>query len=443
MRIDRRQFLKGASASAFLAGSGVLSLAARRASAATANGRAVVLINFSGGNDYLNTVIPLNDVGANQRSVYDAGRPDLAVPVSALGATEIGPCAVLGTGLALHPQMSGLATLYQEGKLAVVNGVGYPDHSLSHFEAEAAWWAGQPHPQGTGWMGRYLDASLPLDVTHALSFGGEVNPTFIAQTADALGVREVARFGLPDDSEYDYRDLENRRPAWTQIFNDSRDPESILGKVARSGNNLIEKSALFETIEVDDWGSNNQGGESNLAFQMQQIASVLRHDLNHQGSLAEQTGLSFFHAQIGGFDTHTQQGRDDPGAWHPGLMRWISQAMTGFQRDLEALGIADKVVTITYSEFGRRIQQNDSGNTAGTDHGTANCMLVMGDPAALNGGVYGQYPVLEDPDEHDNMKIYVDFRQVYASVIDQWLGGSHAGLLGGSFTTLPLFVPAP
>jgi len=439
MRIDRRQFLKGASASAFLAGSGVLSLAARRASAFSANGRAVVMINLSGGNDYLNTVIPTDDVGADQRSVYEAGRPDLAVSLAALSATQIAPCAALGTGLALHPQMGGLATLFQEGKLAVVNGVGYPDHSLSHFEAEAVWWAGNPQPQGTGWMGRYLDASLPLDVTHALSFGGEVNPTFVAQAADALGVREVARFGLPDDPEGEFRDVDNRRPAWADIFGDSRPPDSILAKIARSGTNLIEKSALFETIEVDEWGSLNQDGESDLAFQMRQIASVLRHDLNNQGNPSNQTGLSFFHGHIGGFDTHTQQGRDEPADWHPSLMRWVSQAMTNFQRDLEALGIADKVVTITYSEFGRRIQQNDSGRTAGTDHGTANCMFVMGDATVLNGGTYGQLPVLSDPDDHDNMKIHVDFRQVYASVIDQWLGGNHVPLLG-SFTALPLFV---
>jgi uncharacterized protein (DUF1501 family) len=167
---------------------------------------------------------------------------------------------------------------------------------------------------------------------------------------------------------------------------------------------------------------------------------VLRHDLNNQGTPSNQTALSFFHAHIGGFDTHTQQGRDEPADWHPSLMRWISQAMTGFQRDLEALGIADKVVTITYSEFGRRIEQNDSGRTAGTDHGTANCMFVMGAPSIVNGGTYGQLPVLADPDEHDNMKIHVDFRQVYASVIDQWLSGDHVPLLGGSYATLPLFV---
>jgi uncharacterized protein (DUF1501 family) len=442
MRINRRQFLKGASASAFLAGTNVLGLAAQRARAATANGRAVVMINLSGGNDYLNMVVPLSNVaGFPQRTRYEQGRPDLAIPTSALANTQIGNDAVLNHEIALHPQMTGLAQLYDEGKLAVVNGVGYEGHSLSHFEAEAVWWAGNDHPQGTGWLGRYLDGNLPLNVTHALSFNGDVNPTFTAISADALGVREIARFDLPDDREGEFRDLEFRRPAWTEIFGDARNPADIRGKIARAGENLIEKSLLFDQINVDEWGSLNQDGESDLAFQMQQVASALRHDLLNAGNPAQQTGLSFFHAQIGGFDTHSQQGRDDPAAWHPSLMRWISQAMTNFQRDLETLGIADKVVTLVYSEFGRRIDQNDSGNSAGTDHGTANAMLVMGDAAVLNGGMYGQMPDISNPDDHDNMHIHVDFRRVYASVIQEWLGANPVPLLGAHLP-MNLFVPA-
>jgi uncharacterized protein (DUF1501 family) len=439
MRINRRQFLKGASASAFLASTNVLAGALRRANAFTADGRAIVLINLSGGNDYLNTVIPLNDVGAPQRSTYVSVRPDLAIPTSALAATDIGADGA-GTTLALHPQMSQLAGLFGEGKVAVVNGVSYPNHSLSHFEAEAVWWAGALNPQGTGWVGRYLDAALPYDVTHAISFGSEVNPTIIAANADVLGVREIARFGLPDDREDNYEDLVNRKPAWSDIFQAARAPGSAAEKVARSGKSLIDKSTLFQTIEVEGWGSNNEGGASDLAFQMMQIASVLRHDQANQGTPSNQTGLSFFHTQIGGFDTHSEQGREDAGAWHPSLLRWVSEAMTGFQRDLEALGLADKVVTITYSEFGRRIEQNDSGNSAGTDHGTSNVMFLMSDPSVLNGGVYSRMPDLSDPDDSGNMKMQVDFRQVYASVIDQWLSGAHAPLLGGSFTTLPLFI---
>ena len=200
-------------------------------------------------------------------------------------------------------------------------------------------------------------------------------------------MREVQSFDLPDDQEGEFRDLDNRRPAWEQIYTDARDVAGMAGRIAHSGKNLIEKSALFPTIEVEGWGSNNEGGDSDLAFQLMQVASVLRHDQAHAGSPSEQTGLSFFHVSIGGFDTHSEQGSDDGTMWHPTLLRWVSEAMTAFQRDLEALGLADKVVTVTYSEFGRRIEQNDSGRTAGTDHGTANCMLVMGDATVMNGGV--------------------------------------------------------
>jgi uncharacterized protein (DUF1501 family) len=437
MRINRRQFLKGASASAVLASTNVLALAARRAGAATPDGRAVVMIDLSGGNDYLNTVIPLDNVGAPQRSTYESVRPDLAVPLSSLSATEIGPDATLGTALALHPAMTGLATLYQEGKLAVVNGAGYPNSSLSHFEAEDAWWAGNPTPQGTGWLGRYLDADLPLDVTHAISFGSEVNPTFTAVSADALGVRDVSRFGLPDDR--DYRDVDSRRTAWEGIFGDGRDPASMVGKVSRSGLNLIDKSALFQTIEIDSWGSNNDNGGSDISDQLRQVASILRHDQLNQGTPSNQTGLSFFHAGFGGFDTHTEEGSDDPNAWHPTLLRWLSDGMTNFQRDLEGLGLADKVVVVVYSEFGRRIEQNGNGNNAGTDHGTANVIFVMGDSSVLNGGTYGQMPELANPDGNGNLVVQVDFRQVYAAVIQQWLGADPVPLLG-AFTPLSLFV---
>jgi uncharacterized protein (DUF1501 family) len=381
-------------------------------------------------------VPPVDDGGAPQRSTYQSSRPDLAISVASLAATTLGPDGA-GTTLALHPQMTGLATLFGEGKLAVVNGVGYPNSSLSHFEAEAVWWAGSPNPAGTGWLGRHLDLALPLDVTHAISFGSEVNPTFAAAAADAIGVRNIQRFDLPDDPDWHYSDLATRRPTWGSVFGDARDPSSMAGRISRSGGNFLAKSALFGEIEVDGWGSNLEGIDSDLAYDMRQVSSILRHDLANQDKPEDQSGLSFFHISIGGFDTHSEQGAEDPNAWHPALMRTISQAMTGFQRDLEAIGLADKVVTLTYSEFGRRIEQNDSGRNAGTDHGTASGMLVMGSPALLNGGLYGQMPDLSDPDENGNMKVQVDFREVYAAAI-QWLGGD-PGAVVGPFAALPLF----
>lgn len=435
MRIDRRQFLKGVSGSAVLAGTRLLGFAPQ-ARAATPDGKTLVLINFSGGNDYLNMVPPVDDGGRPQRSTYEAARPNLALSLASIAATTLGTDGA-GTTLALHPQMTALATLFGESKLAVVNGTGYPNSSLSHFEAEAVWWAATPTPSGTGWVGRYLDAALPVDVTHALSFGSEVNPTFVAAAADAIGARNIRRFGLPDDPEGEYRDLDGRKPVWEAIYSDPRDASSIASRIARSGANLLEKSDLFASIEVDGWGSNLEGLDGNLAFDLRQVASILRHDLAHEGSPASQSGLSFFHVSIGGFDTHSEQGAEDPNDWHPMLMRRVSEAMTSFQRDLEALGIDGRVATVTYSEFGRRIEQNDSGRTAGTDHGTAGGMLVMGAPSVVNGGVYGAMPDLSDPDEHGNMKIEVDFREVFAGAI-QWLGGDPGAVIG-PFTPLPLF----
>lgn len=442
MRFTRRQFLKGSSAGLALAGSHVLSFAAARQALAGApsGGRVLVMINLSGGNDPLNTLIPLNDTGAPQRSVYEAVRPDLAVPLGNLAATEIDPDPVFGNAQALHPEMTGLKSMYDEGKLAIVNGVGYPSSSLSHFEAEAVWWAGQTTPTGSGWVGRTTDAAFGDGATRSMSFGSQVNPTLIGNISDSIGVRDITRFSLPDDEVWEFHDLASRFPTWQGIFNDPRPPGSMLEKVTGAGANLISKSALFETIDVDEWGSLNGGGESGLADDLQQIASILRHDEMNVGSPQNQTGLYFFHTDIGGFDTHSEQGASDGNARHPTLLRRLSDAMTNFQRDLEGLGLQDRVITLTYSEFGRRIAQNDSGNTAGTDHGVAGLMFCMGDATVLNGGVYGQVPDLSSADSHGNLAIHTDFRDIYAAVIDQWLGEDHTGILGGAFAPPALFV---
>jgi len=437
MKINRRQFLKGASATTALAGSHVLSLAAERAWAAAPNDRILVLVNLSGGNDCLNTVIPIDDAGAPQRSVYEDVRPDLAVSVSDLAATEIGNDPVLGTRLALHPQMSGLKAMYDEGKLAVINGTGYPDSSLSHFAAEVVWWEGNPITSGTGWAGRHLDSAFPDGALRSMSFGSSVNRSLVGLDSDAIGVNNIQRFDLPDDNEF--RDLEARFPMWQDIYGEAR-PSGMLDDVTRSGGNLVGKAALFETIEVDGWGSLNEDSESGLEEDFQQIASILRHDEANIGNAAAQTGLCFFHVEIGGFDTHSEQGTMNDDDRHARILRRLSNGMTNFQRDLEGLGLADRVCTVTYSEFGRRIAQNDSGSTAGTDHGRAGMMFVQGDSSVLNGGVASQVPDLTTADDNGNLPHNTDFRTVYADVINSWLEGDATATLGADFGTLGLFV---
>jgi uncharacterized protein (DUF1501 family) len=434
MKFTRRDFLKGATTTAVLASSHVLAFAARQASAATGANPILVLVYLAGGNDCLNTLIPLNDTGAPQRSTYQSMRPDLAIPISALGPTTIDPDPVLGTTLALHPEMGGLWSLYNEGKVALINGVGYPDMSMSHFNSEDIWFSGNPLGlQGTGWVGRHMDDTAIDGSTRAISFGSSVNPTLASLQSDAIGVRRLDRFDLPDD-ERPYRDLDNRKTAWAAIYD--RTADDVVGRIARSGANIIQKAEFFGRIETTGWGSYNESANRGIGRDMRQVASLLRHDVLNPG---DASGLSFAHVNLGGFDTHSEQGSMNSDARHPRLLREFSNAMRGFQDDLTGLGIADRVVTLVYSEFGRRIFQNDSGNSAGTDHGAGGLAFLIGD--CVNGGVHGAVPAIDDPDRNGNLRYHTDMRQIYASIIDDWLSGDHRNVLPGApFTPLDLII---
>jgi uncharacterized protein (DUF1501 family) len=435
MQFNRRQFLKGASATALVAGTHVLLSGARSARAAGPSDPILVLVNLRGGNDALNTVIPLDNVGAPQRSLYDSMRPDLGIQTSLLGGMEIGADPQLGTALALHPALADLKTLYDESKLAIVNGVGIANSSLSHFEAEDVWYSGNPTGlQDTGWVGRHLDASFNDEETRAISFGSIVNSTLASLWNDALGVNAVDRFDLPDDPYWEFRDLASRLPSWTSIYADDRGGAGLAARIARSGARVVETSQIFGQIETRGWGSFNEGGGGSLSNDLRDVASILRHDLLNPGA---STGLCFFHCRMGGYDTHSRQGTTDLASGHPRLMDQLSRGLHGFQRDLETLGLAHRVVTVVYSEFGRRAHQNDSGGNAGTDHGRAGSLFVLGDPVI--GGLYGQVPELDALDAGSNLVVNTDFRRVYAALIDDWLGGDHTAVLPGApFVPLPV-----
>jgi uncharacterized protein (DUF1501 family) len=425
MRITRRSFLKGATTSVVLSGMHVLGTASRAWAAGAVGSPTLVLVNLAGGNDLLNTIVPLDDVGAPQRSLYQQLRPDLSLPLSSLATMTVHPDPVLGTGLALHPSLTGLKQLYDQGRVALVLGAGIGNGSLSHFEAEKAWFFGRPDVRvdNTGWVGRQLDLAAD-GRAHAVSFNGRVRPVFEARFADVLGVHSIDNFGLPGGGA--------RAALLRELLAEAR--VGVAEKIARSGRVLLDQAEFLPTVPSTGWGSSLEAETSGPGRDLREIASLLRHDtLNPDAA----SGFGFYHVRINGYDTHSQQGTLDPSRGHPRLLSDLSRVLHGFQQDLDAIGASDRVLTMVYSEFGRRAAQNATGADAGTDHGAGGLMLLLGDRVV--GGVHGRMPRLDQLDATGSLAVTTDFRTVYAALIDDFLGGDHTAVLPGApFAKLPV-----
>jgi len=437
MRVTRRRFIQGAGATALVAGAHVLALP-RRARAALPVDPVVVLVELSGGNDALNTVVPLNNVGVPQRSLYDAYRPDLAIPAVDLAATQIGVDPVNGTGLALHPALTGLAGLYGMGTLAVLNGVGISGTApFDHAQAAEIWAAGDPAGfAGTGWVGRYTDGELDPALPHALSLGVRASPTFASTAMNALGAPTLDPFALPDDPLFP--DLAARRAAWQAIFAADAGDDALVAALRRAGAQALASEPTFSAVVFDGWGSQLENGPSPLHEDLHQVVSLLRYDVLFP---AAASGIGLFHVVQPGYDTHAQQGTDNSGDRHATLLSQLSDALAKFYADLVALGLEGRVLVLAYSEFGRRARQNGVGEEAGTDHGSPGCVFALG--GAVVGGVYGALPGLDALDAVGNPPVLCDFRRVYATVIARWLGATPDDFLpGGPFTPID-FLPAP
>jgi uncharacterized protein (DUF1501 family) len=435
MRLSRRRLLQGGAI-------GAASLAAphpiRRAlfgprSAFAAPPDAIfVLFQLEGGNDGLGTVIPTDNVGHPQRNLYDAARPSIGVPLGQLGATAIGDDPVRGTGLALHPVMTGLKTLYDQGKVAVLNGVAYPGQNLSHFRSEDIWFGGlaSTAPFEDGWFGRYLDAQFAATDLVTVDVDNNLSKNFFSPGANVLALTNLSQFVVPDDPAFP--DLTAKKAALAQAYAaevSGGNPGSVQLTIATTGDLLLDKIDDYEPIGTG-WASALDAIPGRTARRFKQAASIIRYDHQHPGSAV---GARFFHLRLGGFDTHS--GQTDPGGLtgrQPELLEEASRCIKAFYDDMVTIGVSSKVLMMTQSEFGRRVAQN--GNI-GTDHGEASVLFAIGDPVV--GGVYGELPKLDDLSQ-GNLKWKIDFRQVYATIIDDWLGADHTSILsGGPYTTLP------
>lgn len=407
MSFRRRDLLSGGAAlvvSGLVAPSFIARTALALAQSTASPQRVLVVVQLSGGNDGLNTLIPFTE------PEYYQLRWSLAVP-----ASDVLP---LTDRLGLHPQLGGFKSLYDQGTLAIVQGVGYPNPNRSHFRSMDIWQTARPDSfERSGWLGRYLDACQcgQDQAVPALSVGDPLNPMF---RTDATLVPAVANIGaFTFRTETNYRNdrqaqLQTLQNIYTQAGNWPV-YERVIRKAtlrALAGSDQLQAAAAMYRSAVQYPAGNP------LANQLQLVAQVIAGDL----------GARLFSVQMGGFDTHANQQGD-----HDTLLGQVASAIAALQQDMVVLNRQDEVVLVTFSEFGRRPLQNGSG---GTDHGTAEPMFVVG--GRVRGGLYGGYPSLADLDENGDLKFTSDFRSVYAGVLRDHMGIDPTPVLAGRFEPL-------
>lgn len=414
-QLKRRDFLRaglvfGAGAAGLAAGYAAVPDAFARAVYATKtsgvnNDRVLVMIQLAGGNDGLRTVIPMQDP-----KLHDL-RPKL-------GAMSVGQALPLNDDFGLNQNLKGVKTLWDQGKVAIVEGVGYPNPTFSHFESIRIWETGDPtRRQVEGWLGRTLARNYD-------SFGHPL-------TGCACGTTDVP--GALRDLEATLTVINNQKAFG---FTGGSEIEAAVGALYKATPGIY--GALFDTAMATAQESITTLKTSQATYQSmadytdaQRLVYSSKNQLGAALQLASElivtrTGVKLLHVTLGGFDTHyTELNR------HDDLMAYLDSAVSAFYKDLSAHGMADKVLIATWSEFGRRPKENASG---GTDHGAAAPLILIGDP--VKGGLYGKPPSLTDLDSTGNLKYQVDFRAVYQEILGGHLGADSRDILGSTFEKL-------
>lgn len=377
--------------------------------AQTASDRTLIIVQMAGGNDGLNTVIPFTD------PLYMQMRPTLGIP-----GTKVLP---LDTRLGLHPNLQPLTKLWDEGHLAIVEGVGYPNQSLSHFQAMDIWQTLDLNGNGVeGWLGKLVAGLVDQDghPFKALNIGVQTAQALQSISAPVPTVASVESYAIGTDPS-DAARGNARLQALMKLYNSypgTAPYAALLDTVALSAQEgtrqLHQADATYRPAIIYPAGPFSDG--------LKILAEAIVQDL----------GLRVGYVTLGGFDTHANQQ-----ATHDLLLQTLASGLSAFYDDLVAHGKADNVVIMTWSEFGRRVEENGS---LGTDHGTAAPLFVLGNP--VKKGIFGEPPSLSHLDENGNLKYTVDFRSVYATVLDRWMGASSKNVLGGSFSSQN-FLPQP
>ena len=411
MAITRREFVKGGVA-AFTVSFAAPAFLSDMARAQGRSRRNLVVLYLSGGNDALSTVIPYNDPEYRNR------RPALAIP--AANVLQIGTDRS-GVALGLNPGLTGLRTIFNSGRLALIQRTGYPNQSRSHFLGTDIWSTGDPSaPQGTGWLGRYLDQLPdPTDPLTAWSTQREVPRSLLARTVGVPAITNVAGYAF--QSPNGGADAGFAREAATVISSHVPVDQPHLAFVNSTA------QAAFSTLDrVAQVGSY----VPSVAYPNNGFGQALRMIA---GAMVRDVGTRIFWVQTGGYDTHASQNPNQANGAYTQLMAVLNNGLFAFYSDLLNQGLLNDTLILQFSEFGRRVFENGS---AGTDHGEGGLMMAIG--GTVRGGIYGTSANLRVGHEtltnnSGDVRFETDFRSVYSKVIDSWLGADSVSILGGDF----------
>ncbi len=358
------------------------------------NDRILILLRLAGGNDGLNTIIPLYAYDSYQRF-----RPNLAIPEN--------ETIKLSDEIALPNYMNPLMRLWGDGQMKVVNGVGYPDQDYSHFNSSQIWASASDATSDdtSGWMGRFLENEFPQflieapEVPPVVQIGGYSNQVFNSMTQ--------GNFSFVVSSAQELEDIGNTGEKYSM----SNLPDCLYGDKLGFLRSVTNSTYIYTEVITEaykraqnqaTYPTENDNFYSRLAPQLAVVARLIKGGL----------GTRIYMVELGGFDTHEQQG------WkHRELMMDVAHSVNAFYQDLDQAGLKEKVLTMTFSEFGRTIQENGS---RGTDHGAAAPLLFFGGELE-GGGIEGALPSLDNLGDYDDFEYTTDFRSVYSTVLQDWL----------------------
>jgi uncharacterized protein (DUF1501 family) len=415
MKITRREFVKGglAAVTVTYAAPEFLSDIAR---AQGARSRNLVVLYLSGGNDALSMLVPYND------SAYISRRGQLAVPAGSVH--QVGTDSS-GVALGLHPQLTGLRQMFNDGRLALIQRTGYPNQSRSHFLGTDIWSTANPsNSSGLGWVGRYLDSlPLPTDPLVGWNTRSELPRVLLSNHVSVPAIPDAANYSFGSPNAASASESAASRAAAVRIMSHVPVNRPELAFVYGSA-----QAALATIDRVSEVGRYS----GTVAYPATPNANPFAYALKAvAGAMVRGIGTRIFYVTTGGFDTHNAQGVN--AGSYVNLMTNLNNGLTLFYNDLRNQGLLDDTLVLTFSEFGRRIDPNGS---LGTDHGAATVMMAMG--GRVNGGLYGTsavltpgHPTLEN--NSNDIRFETDFRSVYARAIDQWLGADSTTILGGNF----------